>query len=108
MGVKRNDPLLIGCARHVRTRLPSWDKPHFYYWYYGTLAMFQMGGGFWKEWNAALRDMLIKNQRRGGDEDGSWDPKSFYGQFGGRAYSTALGALCLEVYYRYLPMYEKN
>ena len=37
--------------------------------------------------------------------DGSWDPIQD-GQQGGRAYSTAMCALCLEVYYRYLPIYK--
>ncbi|MFP6612556.1 MAG: hypothetical protein VB835_09625 [Pirellulales bacterium] len=33
---------------------------------------------------------------------GSWDPKNaHWGGKGGRVYATALGALCLEVYYRY-------
>ena len=53
-----------------------------------------------------MRDMLVKNQRRGGDADGSWDPVGARdGRRGGRAYTTAMGALCLEVYYRYLPVY---
>ncbi len=120
MGVKSNDPVMRGGADFMLQALPSWkggaSMPRyeneeggvsFYYWYYGTLAMFQMGGDYWKQWNVALRDMLIKNQRKGGDEDGSWDVRGLYGRNGGRVYTTALGALCLEVYYRYLPMYKK-
>ena len=87
----------------------------FYYWYYGTLGMFQMGGDYWKKWNEAIKPTLVNNQCKGGpldgtaaDKDGSWDP--IFDQDdtrSGRAYSTAVGALCLEVYYRYLPMYTK-
>ncbi len=36
---------------------------------------------------------------------GSWNPV-IDAQHGGRAYSTAIGCLCLEVYYRYRPLYE--
>jgi hypothetical protein len=52
--------------------------------------------------------MLIQRQRRGGDEDGSWDPIAGSGEakYAGRVYTTALGCLCLEVYYRYLPLYK--
>jgi len=118
LGFKRNDPLLIGGGEHLIENLPKWSNnrssyssgrgTNFYYWYYGTLSMFQMGGKYWKAWNSSLRDMLIQNQRRGGDEDGSWDYEpDALGQYGGRVYTTALGALCLEVYYRYLPMYGK-
>jgi len=91
-------------------RLPEWGqwKVNFYYWYYGTLVMFQMGGDYWKAWNPAMRNTLVKNQRRGGDEDGSWDPEGGErSAYENRVMSTALGALCLEVYYRYLPMNRK-
>jgi len=66
-----------------------------------------MGGDWWKQWNASLRDMLIQNQIKSNDPatDGSWEP-ILDGKEGGRAYSTAMGCLCLEVYYRYLPMYK--
>ena len=68
--------------------------------------MFQMGGDYWKRWNSAMKDTLIQNQRKGGDEDGSWDPVGNWCTAGGRVMSTALGACCLEVYYRYLPIYK--
>ena len=77
-----------------------------YYTYYGTLDMFQIGGDLWTQWNTALKAMLLPNQRRDGDLDGSWDPLTKYEKQAGRAYTTALGVLCLEVYYRYLPMYH--
>jgi len=75
-----------------------------YTWYYATLGMFQMGGEYWKKWNRAMIQALVPNQRKGGDEDGSWDPINTVDKHGGRVETTALGALCLEVYYRYLPM----
>ena len=73
----------------------------FYHWYYGTLGMFQAGGEQWKTWNKALKETLLPNQRKGGDEDGSWDPVTTMDLCGGRVYTTAMGALALEVYYRY-------
>jgi len=77
-----------------------------YYWYYGTLCVFQQGGDLWKRWNEAMKKTLCESQRRGGDEDGSWDPVGSYSKEWGRVGQTAIGALCLEVYYRYLPMYK--
>jgi hypothetical protein len=38
------------------------------------------------------------------DLEGSWDPCTTWDPSGGRVYSTAMGALCLEVYYRYLQL----
>ena len=32
---------------------------------------------------------------------GSWDPIGPWGQDGGRVYSTAMMAMCLQVYFRY-------
>ena len=43
-----------------------------------------------------------------GDLAGSWDPKCIWGGYGGRVYSTAMSALCLEIYYRFLPLYNAN
>jgi len=119
MGVKPREQIMLGGAECLLKNLPSWSATpsyfrnakggNFYYWYYGTLSMFQIGGHYWKAWNVAMRDMLIQNQRRGGDEDGSWDfaGDELGAREGGRVYTTALGALCLEIYYRYLPMYGK-
>jgi hypothetical protein len=111
MGWKQNDPILIGAADYLMQHLPQWGgngKWMFYYWYYGTLVTFQMGGDWWKQWNASLRDMLIQNQIKSNDPtlDGSWEPIND-GKEAGRAYSTALACLCLEVYYRYMPLYKK-
>jgi len=77
-----------------------------YYSYYTTMLMFQVGDEPWKKWNEALKKMLVENQRKDGDFDGSWDPLSGWEKNVGRAYTTALGAMCLEVYYRYLPLYR--
>ena len=77
-----------------------------YYWYYATYAMFQFGGRPWKEWNRAMLKTLLRSQRsvsEGDSEevDGSWDPIGEWGVAGGRVYATALGAMTLEVYYRF-------
>ena len=34
-------------------------------------------------------------------------PNTVWGGCGGRIYTTAMATLCLEVYYRYLPLYER-
>jgi hypothetical protein len=94
-------------ADRLRKTLPVWEvTPESslideYYWYYGTFAMFQMGGEDWKLWNGAMKKAIVEHQRHGGDENGSWDPIGAWGKDGGRVYMTAIGALCLEVYFRY-------
>jgi len=108
MGWKRSDPLLAGAAHYLAGTPPRWeaggDGVDFYYWYYATLVMFMMGGEHWRSWSPAMRDMLVERQRKGPPQvDGSWDPLGPWCDRGGRVFSTAIGALCLEVYYRYLP-----
>ncbi|MHC5019548.1 MAG: HEAT repeat domain-containing protein [Planctomycetota bacterium] len=88
-------------------RVESGGRHTFYYWYYGTLALFQVGGERWQAWNAAMRTALVDHQRRDGHAAGSWDPKSpWIGRSGGRVLVTAMNVLTLEVYYRYLPVYR--
>jgi hypothetical protein len=53
----------------------------------------------WDDWNQALTAALITTQQ----DDGSWTNDTTWGGYGGRVYTTALSALCLEVYYRYSP-----
>lgn len=105
-------------ASIILTHPPDWAKlatgnPDFspmdsiYYWYYATIAMFQYGGEPWDRWNKQMKKALLGQQRRGGCLDGSWDPPvNFWGQVGGRLYSTTLNILSLEIYYRYLPAYD--
>ena len=87
---------------------PQLSELNLYYWYYGTLAMYQHGGKPWEEWNSSVRDTLISLQVSEGDEAGSWAPSGTWGRYGGRLYSTALATLTLEVYYRLLPLYRMN
>ncbi len=91
-------------ARYLLQDRPERDDFNLYYWYYGTLAMFQRGGPDWALWNARVRDPLIALQKTSGHESGSWDPRDSHGRYdlrGGRIYCTALAAMTLEVYYRY-------
>ena len=43
----------------------------------------------------------LTTQRKEGDERGSWDTVGTYSDSWGRVGQTAIGAMCLEVYYRY-------
>ena len=71
----------------------------FYEHYYVAQAMINHGGDSWTKYNNLFRDELLKNQNK----DGSFpDPKGPH-SYSDPVYNTALGALMLEVYYRFLP-----
>ena len=105
---RRDDAVKAGVA-HLMKEIPEWrpatgkrqSKINLYYWYYASYALFQFGGPKWREWNAAMIEALVPTQRVGGCEDGSWDPIGEWGIAGGRVYTTAIGAMTLEVYYRF-------
>jgi hypothetical protein len=105
------NPLLTAQADLMLSKLPAWPQDDtstvdFYYWFYGSFAMFQMGGKYWEKWNDAMKPALVKAQRQDGHLRGSWDPVDPWGDDGGRIYATAMSVLCLEVYYRYLRIEE--
>ena len=117
LGLDATDLAVRRQERIMLENLPAWHKlkgprgrdHSMYYWYYATLAMYQQGGRAWSRWNAAIRDMVVRAQCRTGHRRGSWDPDGFWArQYAGRVYSTALMTLTLEIYYRYLPMYEST
>ncbi len=108
------DPMLKLGARVLVGDLPVWDKVKktndYYYWYYGTLALFQYDGpdsgnkgDLWKLWNKAMVEAVVKNQddSSAGCGHGSWSSDDRWGFEGGRVCSTALLTLTLEVYYRF-------
>ncbi len=68
-----------------------------YFMHHGSIAMFQMGGKYWEAWHPRVRRLVLHDQYA----DGHWT--GFYDD----AAATALGALILESYYRYSPLYHK-
>ncbi len=86
-------------------RLPAWDKAggrlDMYYWYFGTLAAFQVGGQLGRDWMEAMKKEVLPAQQRTGHAKGSWDPAGVRGREGGRVGATALMTMCFEVSYRY-------
>ncbi|MFH1823853.1 MAG: prenyltransferase/squalene oxidase repeat-containing protein [Candidatus Firestonebacteria bacterium] len=78
--------------------------PYYYTIYYINLALFQVGGSIWDNWNKQFREYIVTLQ----NEDGSfrkikgsdWEEQLNFN------YTTAMAVLSLEVYYRYLPIYQ--
>ncbi|MBI3272453.1 MAG: hypothetical protein HYZ53_25910 [Planctomycetes bacterium] len=108
------DKLLGRAASALSQDLPIWDKAKktndYYYWYYGSLALFQFDGPdshntgkYWGAWNERMKEALCGHQAgpKDGCAQGSWDADDRWGFEGGRVYATAINVLTLEVYYRY-------
>jgi len=108
LGLEDNHPACREATDFLMADLPGQNRPNLYYWYYATLALYQHQGDDWLRWNRALQEALVTTQRTDEDTAGSWDPDPIWGGYGGRVYATALGALCLEVYYRFLPLYKNT
>ena len=82
------------------------SRSNVYYNYYAAQVLHHVGGDDWKRWNRELRDYLVETQDRGGHQLGSWFFRDEHGSVGGRLYTTAMCVMTLEVYYRYLPLYD--
>ncbi len=97
---------------YLMEHLPEWSSQengvNLYFWYYSTLALYMSGAPEFSVWNKALVEALLSGQVQRGPAKGSWDPVCVLGARGGRIYMTATAALCLEVYYRYLPFYKQR
>ncbi len=108
LGMPVDHPAAAEALAMIGGSLPDRARPNAYAWYYATLASFHAGGPQWERWNASLQAALLPLQRRdAGSLAGSWDPDPVWGMHGGRVYATALAAMTLEVYYRYLPMHRQ-
>jgi hypothetical protein len=104
----RLEPATVDEAVRMIMAEPPQNGPlNLYYWYYATLALFQLKGTAWNEWNTQLQQRLLAAQETTGPNAGSWPTNTVWGGYGGRVYTTAMATLCLEVYYRYLPIFER-
>jgi hypothetical protein len=115
MQKKKNEPTLNAVHLLIQD-LPEWkqNKIDFYYWYYASLALFQYDGPdgpMWKKWNEPMKNTIVSNQHtaKDGCMNGSWNPEvDRWGFEGSRVYGTALNAMSLEVYYRYVNVFGTN
>lgn len=107
-----DDPRLKGTLEKLKPLQFDWDKTEaplgmvLCQWYYVTQVFFHVGNVYWRNWNNQFRDVLIQRQA----DDGHWTlpAMSKEKEFNlPPVYSTALCALMLEVYYRYLPTYQR-
>ncbi len=113
LGWPRDFPALVKGASRVAANLEESGERNIYYWYYATQLLHNMQNKDWERWNVRVREGLIAMQVTGnGCDRGSWDPVSpqpdRWARSGGRLFLTSLSVLTLEVYYRYLPLYNPN
>ena len=111
LGWPRNFPPLVKGASRVAVDLLESNERNIYYWYYATQLLHNMQNKDWEKWNVRIREGLIAMQVTGsGCDKGSWDPfqpqPDRWARSGGRLFLTSLSILSLEVYYRYLPLYN--
>lgn len=107
LGWDHDTPALANGVRHLAERGPDFND--LYYTYYATQAVHHWGGEEWKVWNEQTRDGLVARQVKAGGHAGSWNPGGTYsGGQGGRLFDTCLAIMTLEVYYRHLPLYERE
>ncbi|MCX6575377.1 MAG: hypothetical protein NTV82_03170, partial [Candidatus Aminicenantes bacterium] len=99
------DPAIPPALRFMQDYAPRWnieprgDGYAFYYWYYGTRAMFMAGGDDWRIWKDWMCRFLVDHQ----NGDGSWDGTSSEKRLD--IYRVALGALMLEFCCGHVPIY---
>jgi serine/threonine protein kinase len=108
LGWKKDNPALRNGVAFLAQRGPTDDL---YYDYYATQIMHHMEGDIWIKWNKRMKELLLKSQSSEGHEAGSWHKdldKGHAAEAAGRLYSTSLATLILEVYYRTLPIYDRE
>jgi hypothetical protein len=102
-------PEEVSFAKALDRLVKNGPKPNdVYHNYYATLALHHARHPQWEAWHVPVRERLIATQAKTGHEAGSWHFPDKNGDVGGRLYTTAMCAMILEVYYRYLPLYQKR
>jgi outer membrane biosynthesis protein TonB len=108
-GVNLTESAAAEATTQLLATPPSAERINLYYWYYATLALHHRQNSSeaaktaWRKWNDGMTAALTKSQITVGNDAGSWNSNTIWGGYGGRIYTTAMAAMCLEVYYRYAP-----
>jgi prenyltransferase beta subunit len=98
---RHHTPEALQAGSYLLNNPPTWNGYHFFYGaYYGSQAMFQLGGSYWKTFRPKLHKVLLDNRR----PNGCWIGNE--GQ--GPVYGTALAVLSLTVENRLLPIYQRG
>ena len=103
-----DDPLIPPTLRYMLDNPAVWEYEDpgagfpFYYWYYATRAMLNAGGDDWQIWKSWMCRLLVENQ----NEDGSWEGAQEETNM--TIYTTAIGALMLELCCGHLPVYMRE
>jgi hypothetical protein len=103
LGWNQFDPRILQGVHYLYQMGPS--QSDMYFNYYATQVLHHLSADGWPAWNRQLRDYLIRLQETEGHEQGSWFRRDPHNEVGGRLYTTAICAMTLEVYYRYMPLY---
>jgi hypothetical protein len=127
-GYQDRDPRIATTAIGLYCRmLSSWNRLHpklakgvsyladlgpsetdMYFNYYATMVIHHFDGPSWPTWNGEMRERLIAEQALAGHEAGSWYYPHKHSEVGGRLYNTCMALMTLEVYYRYMPLYQQS
>jgi hypothetical protein len=100
-----DDPMIPLAIRFMQDYACRWNVEEpgngypFYYWYYGTRAMYLAGGDDWRIWKDWMCRFLVDHQ----NADGSWDGAQSEERLD--VYRVALGALMLEFCCGHVPIY---
>ena len=109
LGVQPSHPRMQESIQHIQRKMPSENQGDFYYWYYACLSLYQNQGPVWDEWNERMKPIWLNLQVKTGKNAGSWEARGGrHMDDMGRVITTALATLSLEVYYRYLPLYQER
>ena len=100
------DPQAGPVRRQAKALLAEALPVDMYFWYHGSMGMFQVGDLF-PIWSRSVQQALVGLQHRADHAAGSWSPIGEHDRKGGRILTTALGLLSIEVYFRHSILDER-